>query len=400
MPEYQYTARDPEGVLSEGVVDAATEAEAVSLISSKGLFPVKVDGSASKKSLTRVKRISAELTATTFSQLADLLSSGVPMLRALKLLREQTSHAGLKFVLGEVARRVQDGETPDEAMARFPHVFGEMTVSMIRAGTEGGFLEDALDQVSSFTEAQDDLRKRVVGALIYPCILLVVLVVVVTGLMLFAVPKFEPVFESLREAGQLPWLTRALLAISDRMILAIIVAFSIGTPLIIGFRIWSKTDQGRLKIDGIKLKLPMAGNLFESFAVSRFCSVLGTLLSNGVPILRSLEISADATGNKVLSNAIEAAGENVSSGERLADPLSASNCFPSDVLEMISIAEESNTLESVLQNIATRLEKKAWRKLDVVVRTLEPLMLVFLASAVLVIVLALMIPMFRMSQTI
>jgi general secretion pathway protein F len=400
MPEYQYTARDLEGVLSEGVVDAATEAEAVSLISSKGLFPVKVDGSASKKSLRRVKRISAELTATTFSQLADLLSSGVPMLRALKLLREQTSHAGLKFVLGEVARRVQDGETPDEAMARFPHVFGEMTVSMIRAGTEGGFLEDALDQVSTFTEAQDDLRKRVVGALIYPCILLVVLVVVVTGLLVFAVPQFEPVFESLREAGQLPWLTRALLAISDRMIISLIVVFAIGTPLFIGFRVWSKTDQGRLKIDGIKLKLPMAGNLFESFAVSRFCSVLGTLLSNGVPILRSLEISADATGNKVLSNAIEAAGDNVSSGERLAEPLAASNCFPNDVLEMISIAEESNTLESVLQNIATRLEKKAWRKLDVVVRTLEPLMLVFLASAVLVIVLALMIPMFRMSQTI
>jgi general secretion pathway protein F/type IV pilus assembly protein PilC len=165
-------------------------------------------------------------------------------------------------------------------------------------------------------------------------------------------------------------------------------------------RQWLATDAGRMWKDRLKLKLPLAGGIFLSLAVARFCRVLGTLLHNGVPILRSLDISSGATGNRVLSVAIQAAAEDISAGQRLAGPLAASGHFPPAVVEMISVAEESNTLESVLLGIADSLERRTWRKLDVAVRLIEPIMLLILAGIVLVLVIALLVPVIKMSTTV
>ena len=349
---------------------------------------------------SKVRRVPAQLRATMYAQLADLLRSGVPLLRSIAVLMRQTTHSGLKEVLGEVHRHVEDGATLAEAMGRYPRVFGEMSISMIRAGGEGGFLEEALKRVADFTEAQDDLRKRTTGALAYPVFLAVVGTLVVVVLLVFFVPKFEDLFHDLRQRGELPLVTDLLLSTSN--MIATYGLHIIAVLLVGGFFLtrWLKTDQGRLAIDRFRIKLPIVGKVFLSLAVARFCRVLGTLLHNGVPIVRSLEISADATGNRVLGLAVIEASENISAGESLAGPLAASGHFPPMVTEMVAVAEESNTLENVLLDIADSLERRTWRQLDIAVRLIEPIMLLMLASVVLVLVIALLLPVLKMSSTI
>jgi len=383
-----------------GVLSAATRREALSALAARALFPVEVRGESGDGEVLRVRRVPAQLLANTYGQLADLLHSGVPLLRALDVLRRQTSHAGLKEVLGQVHRQVEEGATLAQAMSRYRRAFGEMSVSMVRAGGEGGFLEEALSRVAEFTEAQQDFKSRTVGAITYPCVLAAVGTAVVIVLLIFFVPKFENLFESLRERGQLPIVTDWLLATSAALwkwSLWIVVG-----GVVTGWFAsqWLITEQGRLWRDRAKLRIPLAGTIFRNLAVARFCRVLGTLLHNGVPILRSLEISSDAVGNRVLAGAIQTATENISAGEALAGPLAASGHFPPTVVEMISVAEESNTLETVLLNIADSLERRTWRQLDLAVRLLEPLMLMMLAGVVLVLVIALLLPVIKMSTTI
>jgi len=400
MPEFSYVARNPEGEKVTGAVTAASEREALAAIAGRSLFPVEVRADAPVTHGTNVRRVPAQIRATCFSQLADLLRSGVPMLRSLAVLIRQTNHAGLKEVLQEVHRLVEDGATLAEAMGRFPRIFGEMSVSMVRAGSEGGFLEEALTRVADFTETQEDLRKRTTGALAYPVFLGVVGTLVVIVLMVFFVPKFEGLFENLRQRGELPIVTDILLTTSDLMwvygpyLLAAIVAGAFFLSR------WLKTAAGRLWLDRIRIKLPIVGKVFLSLAVARFCRVLGTLLHNGVPIVRSLEISSDATGNRVLGLAVLEASEEIAAGQSLAGPLAASGHFPPMVVEMIAVAEESNTLENVLLGIADSLERRTWRELDIAVRLIEPLMLLLLASVVLVLVIALLLPVLKMSTTI
>lgn len=400
MPEFSYVAVDASGKKITGTVAAATQREAVAAVSARDLFPLEVRGEATDAAALRRRRVPAQLMAVTYGQLADLLRSGVPLLRAIQVIRGQVSHPALKEVLGEVARRVEDGASLADAVARFPGCFGEMAVSMIRAGGEGGFLEDALVRVAAFTDASEDLRKRVMGAMAYPVLLFLIGTVVVSGLLVFLVPRFQTLFESLRQRNELPALTEGLLAASD-----FLQNWGLWILLLIGLTVWAvrgwlKTETGRRIWDRYILRVPVAGNIFLSFAVARFCRILGTLLQNGVPILRSLEIAGQATGNRVLSDAVQKATENISAGQSLAAPLAACKLFPPMVIEMISVAEEANTLETVLVQIADALERRTWRQLELGVRLLEPIMLLIIAGIVLVVVIALLLPVLKMSTTI
>ena len=204
----------------------------------------------------------------------------------------------------------------------------------------------------------------------------------------------------MRDEGQLPAITEWLMWTSETLQkYGIFIALAFCAAFIYG-RNRLATPSGRRWADGWKIRLPIMGNIFLSLAVARFCRVLGTLLHNGVPILRSLEISQDAAGNRVLSEAVEQASENITSGDSLATPLSSSGHFPNTVVEMIAVAEESNTLDSVLVDIADGLEKQTSRRLDLAVRLLEPIMLLILAGIVLFVVIALLLPIFKMSSTI
>jgi general secretion pathway protein F/type IV pilus assembly protein PilC len=283
-------------------------------------------------------------------------------------------------------------------MARFFVVFGDMGIQMVKAGGEGGFLEESLHHVADYTEAQDDLRGRIVGALVYPVLLAIFLVVVVTAIMVFVVPNFASLFESMRKQGTLPPMTEILLLVSADMKYILGAGIPLAAAGIIWLHFWSETEQGGKAVDRFKLRVPVAGKVYEGFAVARFCRVLGTLLRNGVPIVKALDISAGAAGNKVLSGAIRDASENISGGARLADPLAKSGCFPRAVVEMISVAEESNTLDTVLVEISESLERRNWRALDLAVRFIEPIMLIVLGTVILFLVMALMLPIFKMSN--
>lgn len=402
MPEFNYIARDNAGEKIVGEISAASEREAIATLAGQSLFPIKVSTETPATDVKRIKRIPAQLRATTYGQLADLLESGVPMLRALAVLKRQTNHAGLSEVLGQVHHYVEDGSTLAEAMGRFPNIFGEMVISMVRAGAEGGFLEEALSRVAEFTEAQEDLKKRTAGAVAYPLVLAAVGSMVVVVLMVFFVPKFDALFADLRQRGELPAITDWLLWTSNLVWqrefwipwgLLVLVAMAVGVYVIWQ---WQLTDRGRYWRDRLKIHFPLVGGVFLSMAVARFCRVLGTLLHNGVPIVRSLEISSDATGNRVLGEAIVAASDNISAGESLAGPLASSGHFPPMIVEMIAVAEESNTLEKVLIGVADSLERRTWRQLDIVVRMLEPILLLMLAGVVLMLVIALLLPMLKM----
>jgi type II secretory pathway component PulF len=399
MPDFAYIARTTAGEKVTGVISAPSEREATTLLSGKALFPINVAQQKQRISIGG-RRVSGQLVATTYSQLASLLRSGVPLLRSLKVLEKQTSNEALQEVLQNVHDRVEEGATLAEAMSRHPRVFGEMPVSMVRAGGEGGFLEEALDRVAMFTEEQEDLKSRTAGALAYPAFLAIVGTTVIAVLVIFFVPKFEELFESLRERGELPILTEWLLWTSHMLggwpgLVAAVVLVAMFLLL----RQYVQTEDGRMVSDRVKLRLPMIGPIFMNLAVARFCRVLGTLLRNGVPILKSLEIASSATSNRVLGQAIEAASLNISSGESLAAPLQTSGHFPATVIEMISVAEESNSLDTVLVDIADGLERRTSRRLDIFVRLLEPILLLFLAGAVLVVVIALLVPVLKMSMT-
>jgi general secretion pathway protein F/type IV pilus assembly protein PilC len=397
MPPFNYIARDRAGARVTGTLEAASRREVLATLASQDLFPLEVDGATSAEGEVRVGRVPPQLMATTLGQLSDLLAAGVPVLRALEVLRKQSSHAALREVLVQVHRRVEDGATLAEAMSRFPRVFGEMAISMVRAGSEGGFLEEALARVATFTETQEDLKGRTLGAVAYPCFLACVGTIVVLVLLVFFVPMFDPIFATMRQRNQLPPLTELLLttsALSAKIGPWVLAAAAVG-----GWFLWRwlRTDKGRRARDLVKLRLPVAGKIFRNLAVARFCRVLGTLLHNGVSILRSLDISSDAAGNRILAEAIHKATETISAGKTLAAPLAACGYFPPTVVEMISVAEESNSLEKVLLDIADGLERRTWRQLDLAVRLLEPIMLLLLASVVLVLVIALLLPMFRMA---
>jgi general secretion pathway protein F/type IV pilus assembly protein PilC len=271
---------------------------------------------------------------------------------------------------------------------------------MVRAGGEGGFLEEVLKRTSGFIEQQEDLKGRVIGAATYPALLAIAGFTATTVLIVFFVPKFAELFARLKERGELPAVTSGLLWTSDALksygVFLVLAAAALGFWLARQI----KTPRGRLIWDRAKIKLPLAGPILLNLAVARFCRVLGTLLRNGVPILKALEISSDSTGNRVLAGAIQQAASNISSGQSLARPLQACGLFPQSVVEMISVAEESNNLENVLVGIADGIDKRTERQLDLMVRLLEPMMLLVMASVILVVVIALLLPVFQMSATI
>jgi general secretion pathway protein F/type IV pilus assembly protein PilC len=396
MPDFSYTARTLQGQRVSGTVTAPTLREAAAQLASKSLLPVEVkQAGRTGVTLGSNRKIKGQVMATTFGQMAGLLRSGVPLLRTLTVLGEQSTNHALSEVLQDVRGRVEEGEPLGNAMSRHPRAFSDMSINMVRAGTEGGFLEDALERVAQFTELQEDLKGRTISALAYPVFLMGAGTIIVTGLIVFFVPKFERLFATLRQRAEMPAITEYLLAFSSFL-------QSYGWLVLVGlvglyvlFRMQMQTERGQLLWDRFKIRVPMFGPILLNLAVARFCRVLGTLLANGVPILKSLEISRDAAGNRVLAKAVVEAAEQVQAGQKLAEPLAKSGHFPMTVIEMIRVAEEANSLDTVLPQIADGLEKRTFRRLDLLVRLLEPVLLLIMAAIVLCVVLALLLPIIK-----
>jgi len=399
MPEFQYEARLASGQQTSGVLTAASEQDALGILSSRQMFPLRVALSEEsvKAAAKSNRRVSNKQLTQFYTKLADLLSAGVPLLRSLHLIVEQTSHTGLKAIVQDISDHVADGTRLADAMAKHPKTFNDLVLSMVRAGEEGSFLEDVLKRVAAFNEHQEELKSRVIGAMIYPSFLCGAGALIVTVMMIVFVPKFAPIFARMSDRGELPFATTSLLGISYYLqhywIVGLILLVGLGAAI----RYWLNTEDGRQKFDRFRLKAWGVGVIAKNLAIARFCRILGTLLHNGVPILQSLRIAKDATGNRILSQAIGDAAENVSSGKSLAEPLSASGQFPKEIMEMISVGEEANNLEEVLINISDNLERQTNRQLDMLVRMVEPMMLLLMAVIVVYIIFALLYPVLMMS---
>lgn len=399
MGDFTYIARQRTGAQVRGTIAASSTEEAARLIREQSLFPVKIESKKSAFSIsTRGKRVKSRTLAKFYSQMSDLLRSGVPLLRALDILQKQSTTPRLSEVIADIRKQVADGQSIADAMARHEIVFGELAISMIRAGQEGGFLEDVFKRIAEFTTRQEDLKSEITGAMAYPFLLLGIGLVIVSVLLIYFVPMFGEVFDRLRERGELPFVTEALLATSETLQTYGLIVF--GAIVGIGFLVKQQlsTPRGRRFTDLMKIRAPLLGQVFRDLAITRFNRVLGTLRRNGIPILTALRIAKDSTGNILMKEAIDKAAENVKSGDKLATPLRASGVFPMEIVEMIEVAEESNTLEDVLIESADSLEAQTTRQLKLAVRFLEPLMLLVMASITLMVVVALLLPIFKMSS--
>lgn len=407
MPEFTYLARVPTGEQTTGTLTAASEREVMAVLDQRGLFPVRIEPVRPAGSGWGFgRRIRSRYLSTFYSQLADLLHAGVPLLRSLEILERQSSVPAMVEILKDVRAKVADGTSLADAMAPHSRAFNELAVSMVRAGQEGGFLEDVLKRIAEFTDHQEDLKSKVVGALAYPVFLAIIGTAIVFGLVIFLVPRFEEMFQQQQEMGELPVLTQMLLGFSrffwkrPLIVPNLVWVLLLVAAGVIGFSMWARTPRGRWVVDGIRLKIPGAGHMWRSLAIARFCRILGTLLHNGIPILTALRIAKDSTGNKRLADAIDKAAENVTGGQSLAQPLAASGHFPRDVVEMVAVGEESNSLETVLLTIAESNERRTTRHLELLVRLLEPVMLLIMAAMTLFVVLALIQPFLNLGKMI
>ncbi|MGC6548587.1 MAG: type II secretion system F family protein [Rubripirellula sp.] len=403
MPDFLYRAKTASGDETDGTISAGSTREAMVLLRQRSLFPMeirdhKANSSGLSFDLQLPRKVKTETIADTLTQLADLLGGGVSLLDSLKILSEESADLNMREILSDVHDQVADGTNLDEAMAAHPKVFSELVVSMVRAGLEGAFLEESLQHVSAFLQKQDQLRAKVVGAMTYPIVLMVVGFLVTIILVSYIVPMFEPFFERLERSGAgLPSVTVALLFISHGLLQYGLLLAAFVAGVVVAVNRFFETDRGRRIFDHLRLNLPIVGGVYHSTAVSRFCRVLGTLLRNGVPILKSLSISSESTGNVLLKDAVNQSAENISSGNSLASPLASSGLIPPQVMAMIKVAEESNTLESVLIKIADRMDEKTERKLESLVRLIEPLMLLAIGGVVLFIITGILLPVFDMN---
>lgn len=272
MPDFQYIARELSGQQVGGVLSASNEQDALATLSARQLFPVRIElaDEARAKQAKAERRVAAKHLSIFYSQLADLLRSGVPLLRSLELLERQTTHQGLQGVIGDVREQVADGTRLNAAMKQHPRSFNDLVVSMVRAGEEGGFLEDVLKRIATFTDHQEELKSRVIGAMVYPMFLMGFGTVIVWVLLVWFVPKFEPIFQRMAEREGLPWATTTLLSFSGTLQSYWHVTAAAVFGAIIGTHRYLSTEQGRYQYDKFRLKCIGWRRVTRSLALSRF----------------------------------------------------------------------------------------------------------------------------------
>jgi len=396
MPKFQYTARNLSGGKVSGNVEAEGEIAAARLLENRELFPIDVWSPEAGGSATSFRRrISSRDLGVMYGQLSDLLASGVPLLRSLKSLVKSTVNKRLAVVLREIHNEVADGQSLHKSMAGHQDIFPTLHTVMVQAGERASFLDDVLESLSVFLERLDELQGKVLGALVYPTMLVLLGGSVMIGALVFFVPKFEPMLAGIDKP--MPTEIVFLLSESVRRYWLIIAA---GIGGLIAF-FWSvlQSQAGKQAMERWRLKIPVAGNALRMVAITRFCRILGTMLANGVPILQALAISRDATGSALLAKNIDEAIENVRAGEPLTEPLKAGGMFPEQVIAMISVAEESNQMQKVLLQIADSVERRTNQQVDQAVRLIEPAILCLVAAGIGFLALGLLLPIFTMASS-
>jgi type IV pilus assembly protein PilC len=418
MPTYAYVAMNSSGQEVKEEVDANSSEEAIAKIRSKGYFPTKVKEKAAKKakkgkgapgddapvaskkkmpmSIGGVPR--KQLVAFT-RQLSTLQDAGLPILRSLQILEQQQKPGLLKAIIGGVAEEVEGGGTLSDAMAKYPKAFDKLYVNMINAGEAGGVLDLILARLADFMEKAAKLKKKVIGAMIYPGVVISIAIGIVSMIMVFVIPKFETIFNDF--GTKLPPITQLLLDIS-RWFANWGWAYVLASPIVISL-VWKlirTSEGGKYATDAIKLKVPILGNILGKSAIARFTRTLGTLISAGVPILDAINITKETCGNEVYSRALAKVHDAIREGESMADPLRATKTCDAIVVNMVDVGEETGDLDKMLIKVADNYDSDVDVLVGSLISILEPVMVVVLGVIVGFIVIALFMPMISLIQNI
>lgn len=395
--QYAYKVRDARGKLTEGKVEAASEAAVAERLRSMGYVPLEVRpanvGMQREIHLGFKKRVKTKDLAIFSRQFATMIDAGLTMLRALSIMSEQVENPELRRVLRGVKSDVEAGHSLSSAFSREPQVFPPLMISMVRAGETGGFLDTSMRQIADNFEADVKLRSKIKAALTYPAVVFVLAMLMCVAMLIFVVPVFEKMFVDL--GGELPLPTKILVFLSQamRFLLPVLVVALIAATW--AWRKYGKTPRVRNVVDPLKLRLPVFGNLFQKLALARFSRNLSTLLGSGVPILQSLEIVGDTSGSVVITRALEDVRESVRRGESVADPLAEHAVFPPMVVQMIASGEESGAVDQMLGKIAEFYDAEVESTTEALTALIEPLMIAFLGGIVGSMIIALYMPMFK-----
>jgi type IV pilus assembly protein PilC len=397
---FEYSVRDRAGKTVSGTLEADSATAVAGRLKAMGYAPLSINEVKTGGMNTEIKipgfgdKVKLKDLAVFSRQFATMINSGLSLLRALNILVDQSDNKALQKVLSEVRNDVETGSSLSGAMARHsPRVFPPLMVNMTKAGEIGGFLDSVLLQIAENFESEVKLRGKIKAAMTYPVVVFCMAILMCTAMLLFIVPKFAGMFTTL--GGKLPLPTRVLMTISD--LLKNTMPFII-VGLIIFMFVWRKvkhTDRVHNFLDPLKLKTPVFGLLFSKIALSRFARNLGTMMSSGVPILQSLDIVADTTGNVVLSRAIRDVQESVRTGESLAAPLQAHPVFPPMVVQMMAVGEDTGALDTMLMKISQFYDQEVEATTEALTALIEPLMIAFLGAVVGSMIIALYMPIFK-----
>jgi type IV pilus assembly protein PilC len=397
VPEtYLYKARNREGKEISGELQADSEALVIQRLREMAYVPIEVNkkNAGLKKEFSfRPGKVGMKDMSIFSRQFATMVNSGLPILRSLSILSEQTESAELAKVLVAIRLDVEQGSSLSGSMAKHPKVFDSLYTSMIRAGETGGVLDSVLGRLADQIEADLSLRQRIKSAMTYPVVVLVMVAGIMAAMLLVVVPQFKAIYASL--GGKLPLPTAILLMMSATLIKYWWMVLLGGFVFFQLFKRWKKTDAGQEVVDRAKLRAPVFGPLFQKVALSRFSSTLGTLLRSGVPILQALEIVSQSVGNKVISHAVDDVQNSVREGESIAKPLSKHAVFPPMVVQMLAVGEETGNIDLMLDKVGTFYDNEVTAAVDSLTSLIEPLMIGFIGGMVGLSVIALYMPMFN-----
>lgn len=403
MPTYAYTVRDAAGVLRNGTSEAENPDVLARRLREQGFVISEIKVTRTRKAgagsfLDNIQRIKPTELAIMCRQFSTMIDAGVSLVRCLNVLGEQTQNARLRRILLEVQKEVEAGQTLSRSLAKYPSIFNNLFIGLVRAGEVGGVLEETMQRLSQFLEKDVELRRKVKSALTYPTIVVIFALLIVVGLCTFVVPKFMQLFKDLG-VKEFPALTLGLMAFSNFLLHDTFWVIVICVVCWLSGKAFVKTKFGQYAFDRFKLKVPVFGVLNHKVSLARFARTLGTLLVSGVPILQALETVAGTVSNVVMSDAIMEARARIREGDRIGDPLIKSKLFPPMVVHMISIGEESGALDSMLAKIADFYEDEVDAALASLAAAIEPVLIVFMGVAVLTIVLGMFMPMVSLIQS-
>ncbi len=435
MATFQYIAKDAAGNETRGQIEAGDRASAIAAVRAQGLLPTALgevknapaaSASSAKKPAKKAaggavakkggglgsKEINLKLpnwmrgkvktkVLTQFTrQLATLVNAGLPLMRGLEVLKRQMKDPQMSEALNGIADNIAAGGTFSESLTQYPKIFDNLYVNMVKAGEAGGVLEVVLGRLAEFAEKSEKIKNKVKGAMIYPIVVLVAAIGITAFLLVAVIPKFKQVFNDMLGGAALPAITQAVIDLSEwvqhnGLTLAIIVAAIVVIKKVIG-----KTPAGAKFYDLLSLKMPVTGTLVQRTAVSRVTRTLGTLLSSGVPILQSLVIVRDTTGNRIVSQALQNVHDAVKEGEGMTQPLSQCSVFPPMVVSMVEVGEETGALADMLTRIANTYDDEVDNAVAGMTAAIEPALIIVLAVVVGTIVIAMFLPMIKIISSV